>query len=157
MPTSPKRSKTSEKPKKTVPVAKKPAVPAKKKPRVPAEKPGWGIDLVRRCVGALDDKKAASIEVIYVGEDSSITDYFVIATGTSDPHLRALRVELEKAIYAVVPAGRVRVQNEPNSGWCVVDAFDVVVHVLSAEQRANYNLEKLYAAGKKIPLKSLHA
>ena len=128
---------------------------AKKKSVAETIKPGHGLDLVRRCVNALDDKKASSIEVIYVGENSSITDYFVIATGTSDPHLRALRIALEKAIDAVVPEGAVRVQNEPGSGWCVVDAFDVVVHVLSAEQRENYDLEELYSSGEKINIKKL--
>ncbi len=123
-----------------------------KKVGVPAEKIGHGIDLVRRCVRALENKKAAKIEVIRVAETSSVTDFYVIATGTSDPHLRALRVELEKEIDAVVPAGSVRIQSEPNSGWCVVDAFDVVVHVFSAEKRDFYNLEELYSSGTKIEI-----
>lgn len=103
-------------------------------------------------VAALEEKKASAIEVIYLGEKSPVTDYYVIATGTSDPHLRALRIELEKAIHEVVPAGQVRIQNEPNSGWCVVDAFDVVVHIFSEEQRKNYALEELWKDGEKIEL-----
>ncbi|MGN0835409.1 MAG: ribosome silencing factor [Candidatus Spyradosoma sp.] len=135
--------------------AKKPAgtVRAKaKKAAAPVEKIGHGMDLVRRCVAALEEKKARDVEVIRVGESSSVTDYYVLATGTSDPHLRSIRIELEKAIDAVVPEGTVRIQNEPGSGWCVVDAFDVVVHVFAAEQRARYNLEELYASGEKISL-----
>lgn len=132
--------------------------PAKKacsraKKSVPAEKPGFGMDLVRRCVVALEDKKAVNIEVIRVAEQSSVTDFYILATGTSDPHLRSIRIELEKVIDAVVPAGTVRIQNEPNSGWCVVDAFDVVVHVFAADMRSLYNLEELYASGEKISLK----
>lgn len=119
----------------------------------PAEKPGHGMDLVRRCVAALEDKKAVNIEVIRVAEQSSVTDFYILATGTSDPHLRSIRIELEKIIDAVVPAGTVRIQNEPNSGWCVVDAFDVVVHVFAADMRSLYNLEELYASGEKISLK----
>ncbi len=123
-----------------------------KKPRAVEEKPGHGLALVRRCVKVLKDKKAAKVEVIRVAETSSVTDFYIIATGTSDPHLRALRVELEKAIDEVVPQGGVRIQNEPGSGWCVVDAFDVVVHIFSAEKRSFYNLEELYSTGKKIKL-----
>lgn len=108
--------------------------------------------MVKRCVAALEEKKASAIEVIYLGEKSPVTDYYVIATGTSDPHLRALRIELEKAIHEVVPAGQVRIQNEPNSGWCVVDAFDVVVHIFSEEQRKNYALEELWQDGERISL-----
>lgn len=107
---------------------------------------------MKRCVTALEEKKAAAIEVFYLGEKSPVTDYYVIATGTSDPHLRAIRIELEKAVHEVVPAGQVRIQNEPNSGWCVVDAFDVVVHIFSEEQRKNYALEELWKDGEKISL-----
>lgn len=126
--------------------------PAKKKAPAVKENPSAGIGLVKRCVAALEEKKASAIEVIYLGEKSPVTDYYVIATGTSDPHLRALRIELEKAIHEVVPDGQVRIQNEPNSGWCVVDAFDVVVHIFSEEQRKNYALEELWKDGEKIEL-----
>jgi len=155
-----KRATTNKAPAKKT-VAKKSAVPAKKtvaKKNVPAKKstvpenPSAGLGLVRRCVAALEEKKAAAIEVIFLGEKSPVTDYYVIATGTSDPHLRALRIELEKAIEEVVPAGHVRVQNEPNSGWCVVDAFDVVVHIFSEAQRKNYALEELWKNGERVQL-----
>lgn len=150
-----KKSASSARAKK-IPVEKSsPASIAKKKnsasrKTLSSSEIGKGMDLVRRCVEALENKKARDIEVIHVGANSSVTDYYVIATGTSDPHLRSIRIELEKVIDGADPSGTVRVQNEPNSGWCVVDAFDVVVHVFSAEQRALYNLEELYAAGEKI-------
>ncbi len=151
-----KRTATTKKAPAKKTVAKKSVVPAKK--NVPAKKsavpenPSAGLGLVRRCVAALEEKKAAAIEVIFLGEKSPVTDYCVIATGTSDPHLRALRIELEKAIEEVVPAGHVRVQNEPNSGWCVVDAFDVVVHIFSEAQRKNYALEELWKNGERVQL-----
>lgn len=135
---------------KKTPAAKKTAT--KKKTPAVVENPSVGLGLVKRCVAALEEKKASAIEVIYLGEKSPVTDYYVIATGTSDPHLRALRIELEKAIHEVVPAGQVRIQNEPNSGWCVVDAFDVVVHIFSEEQRKNYALEELWQDGERISL-----
>ena len=142
--------KTAGTPAKKTCAAKK--SPVKKKAPAVKENPSAGIGLVKRCVAALEEKKASAIEVIYLGEKSPVTDYYVIATGTSDPHLRALRIELEKAIHEVVPAGQVRIQNEPNSGWCVVDAFDVVVHIFSEEQRKNYALEELWKDGEKIEL-----
>lgn len=107
---------------------------------------------MRRVAGALDEKKALGIQAFFLGEKSPIADFYVIATGTSDPHLRALRIALEKVFAEAVPAQNVRVQNEPNSGWCVVDAFDVVVHIFSAEQRANYSLEELWRDGERIEL-----
>lgn len=143
--------KTSAAATKKTAVAKKSATP-KKKPAAATEIPSTGLGLVRRCVAALEEKKASAIDVFFLGEKSPVTDYCVIATGTSDPHLRALRVELEKAIEEVVPAGQVRVQNEPNSGWCVVDAFDVVVHIFSEAQRKNYALEDLWKNGERVQL-----
>lgn len=114
--------------------------------------PVAGLELVRRCVAALEEKKAVETEVFFLGEKSPVTNFCVIATGTSDPHLRALRIALEKAIEDFDPEQRVRVQNEPNSGWCVVDAFDVVVHIFSAAQRANYALEELWSVGERVEL-----
>ena len=61
-------------------------------------KPDSTLPLLADIVRCLDDKKAEDLRVLKVGAQSSITDYLVLATGTSEPHLRALRVELEKAI-----------------------------------------------------------
>ena len=58
------------------------------------------LDLARLCCRALEEKKAGELRVIDVSALSSITNYIVIATATSEPHVRALRVELEKALDA---------------------------------------------------------
>lgn len=55
------------------------------------------LALLAEIVRALDDKKAIDLRVLRVSAQSSITDYLVLATGTSEPHLRALRVELEQS------------------------------------------------------------
>jgi len=103
----------------------------------------------------LDEKKAGDVRVLHVGEKSSITDYLVIATGTSEPHLRALRVELEK----VIDASGTRIvgmdTGQPRSGWLVVDTFDVMIHVFTEETRRRYSLEKLWNDAKEIPLDAL--
>ncbi len=101
------------------------------------------LELVKACCRALDDKKAADLRVLDVSEQSSITDFLVIATATSDPHLRALRVELEK----VIDASKTRIvgiETAQDSGWTVVDAFDVMIHLFSADRRTQYGLENLW-------------
>jgi ribosome-associated protein len=100
------------------------------------------------CV-ALDDKKAGDIRVLRVSEQSSITDYLVIATGTSEPHLRALRVELEKVIDA---SGTriVGMDTGIHSGWLVIDAFDIMVHIFTPENREKYSLENLWKDAEEI-------
>jgi ribosome-associated protein len=101
------------------------------------------LELVKLCCRALDDKKAGDLRVLDVSGQSSITDYLIIATATSDPHLRALRVELEK----VIDASRTRIvgiETSLESGWTVVDVFDLMVHLFSADRRAQYGLENLW-------------
>jgi ribosome-associated protein len=98
---------------------------------------------VQLCCRALEEKKAGEVTVLDVSAQSSITDYLVIATATSSPHLRALRVELEKALdgAGVHLVGMDTVQE---SGWMVIDAFDVMVHLFLADARARYGLERLW-------------
>ena len=101
------------------------------------------LELARRCAAVLDDKKAGDLRILDVSEQSSITDFLVVGTATSEPHLRALRIELEKALDA---AGDriVGMESERESGWLVVDLFDVMVHVFLPEVRSRYRLESLW-------------
>lgn len=119
-------------------------------------KPLPPLELVKLCCRALDEKKAVDLRVLDVSEQSSITDYLVLATGTSDPHLRALRVELEKAIDA--SGTRILgMETAQDSGWFVVDAFDVMVHIFSADTRAHYGLENLWKDAVEVSVPKLLA
>jgi len=91
----------------------------------------------------LDEKKAGELAVLDVSEQSSITDYLILATATSEPHLRALRVEIEKALDAAA-VKIVGIEARQESGWLVVDAFDVMIHLFLAEKRELYGLERLW-------------
>lgn len=99
--------------------------------------------LLKLVARALDDKKAEDLRVFDVRAQSSITDYLVLATGTSEPHLRALRAELERVLDgARVPI--IGVEATEGSGWAVFDAFDVMVHLFTTENRSKYRLELLW-------------
>jgi ribosome-associated protein len=114
------------------------------------------LGLVKICARVLDDKKAEDIQVLDVSAQSSITDFLVVATATSNPHLRALRVELEKAI----DASRNRIvgmEVADDSGWTVIDAFDVMVHLFLGERRKQYGLENLWKDATAVPLSRLLA
>lgn len=105
------------------------------------------------CKG-LDDKKAVDLKIIDVVGLSSITDYIVIATGLAETHLRALRIEVEKVIdeQGAKIAGMDRNQQ---SGWLVVDAYQIMVHLFTAEARKKYALEQLWRDGRDITIASL--
>ncbi len=112
------------------------------------------ISLLRTLVSALEDKKADQLKVLHVSGVSNITDYLVLATGNSEPHLRALRIESEK----VLDAAKVKIagmeQGGFNSGWTVVDAYQVMVHLFTPEQRHNYALDKLWKDADEVDLKT---
>jgi ribosome-associated protein len=110
--------------------------------------------LLSLIVKALDDKKAVNLRVFNVGQLSSITDYLVLATVAAEPHLRALRVELEKVIDGE-RAKIVGIDMTKGSGWTVVDAFDVMVHLFTAENREKYRLDTLWKDAAEVPLADL--
>jgi ribosome-associated protein len=111
---------------------------------------------VKICCRVLDEKKAEDLKVLDVSEQSSITDYLIVATATSLPHLRALRVELEKALDAA-NTHLVGMEATEESGWLVIDAFYVMIHLFLAEPREKYGLERLWRDAMDISVKQLLA
>ena len=112
-----------------------------------------GIDLVRAAVRALDEKKAEDIEVIKITELSVVADYFVIANGTSNTHVRALAGEVEDQLSKLgVEADHIEGRA---TGWILLDYGSVVVHVFHKESREYYNLERLWADGKVIDIQDM--
>jgi len=94
-------------------------------------------------VESLEDLKAVDITVLDVRNMTTVTDYMVIASGTSDRHVRALlnNVVEEVKKRGVRPLG---VEGERDAQWGLVDLGDVVVHILLPQVREFYQLEKLW-------------
>lgn len=113
--------------------------------------------LLRTLITALEDKKADDLKVLSVGGVSDITDYLVLATGNSEPHLRALRIETEKVLDAAKAKIAGMDSGGFNSGWTVVDAYQIIVHFFTVEQREVYALEKLWKDAPEVDLKTLLA
>ena len=83
---------------------------------------------------------------------TNLTDYCVVASGTSAPHLKALTTEVQHAMKQHgVPARR---SGLPESGWVVVDCLDAVIHIFAPEARAYYAIEGLWKGATSIPLAS---
>lgn len=114
------------------------------------------LELVKMCARALDEKKAGDLVVLDVSAQSSITDYLILATATSEPHLRALRIELEKALDQA-QVHLVGVEAPQESGWIVIDAFEVMIHLFLAPMRERYALERLWQDAAAVPLEKLLA
>jgi ribosome-associated protein len=101
------------------------------------------LEEIRCAVNAIEDKKGEHIKILDVRGKSSITDYLVLATATSEPHVKALKVSLDAALKeaGVQLIGEDR---EVGSGWLVVDAFDFMVHLQTEEMREYYSLDLLW-------------
>lgn len=133
---------------------KKTTKPARKAPARPAARVKPAEKLIKQLVQALDGKKAEDLRVLDVSELSSITDYLVLATGTSEPHLRALRIELERVLDEH-KARILSVDTSKGSGWTVVDAFEVMVHLFTPENRDKYRMELLWRDATELTLAKL--
>ena len=106
--------------------------------------------LAQLCRELAENKKAENIVVIDVRKLSSVTDYFVLASGTSQPHLRAIVEEISSKLrddYDLRPS---RAEGAASGTWVVMDFFDVIVHVMHTETRARYDLEGLWGDAKKL-------
>jgi ribosome-associated protein len=108
------------------------------------------IDLALRCSELADKRKGEEIVILDVHELSSITDFFVIASGTSEPHLRAIVEEIEEGLVrdeGIRPKSR---DGSVSASWVVLDYFDVIVHVMHPKVREQYDLEGLWSDAPKL-------
>lgn len=102
------------------------------------------------CREFADNKKAENIVVLDVRKLSSVTDYFVIASGTSQPHLRAIVEEISSRLRDDYDVRPTRAEGSTGGNWVVLDFFDVIVHVMHAETRKHYDLEGLWGDAKSV-------
>lgn len=97
-------------------------------------------------VDALDDGKAQDIVKLDVRNMTSVTDFMIVASGTSSRHVKAL---VDNVAEKVKEAGRkpIGVEGEDGGEWVLLDLDDALVHVMLPKVREFYNLEKLWSLG----------
>lgn len=106
---------------------------------------------VRRAAGAALEKKAFDLVILDVQGVSSVTDYFLVCSGRSAPHLRTIT----EAIRDVLKEDGVRplhAEGVADSGWVLLDYGDVLVHVFLEDVRAYYALERLWGDAPSVPV-----
>jgi ribosome-associated protein len=114
------------------------------------QEPMTGEETARLCAKYADDKKAEDITILDVRGLSPITDYFVICTASSPPHLRAIQSEIDDQMiveHGMRPRWR---DTNYESQWLVLDYGDVMVHMFQQEKREFYGLEQLWSDAKKV-------
>lgn len=104
------------------------------------------LQLAHALVQSIEDKKGENILLMDIAGQSIFADYFVIANGTSERHLRALADAVSDIADQTLKRRQVlrRVGEQAESGWILLDLGAVVVHLFSPEQRKYYNLEGLW-------------
>ncbi len=111
------------------------------------------LEIAKEIVKVLDNKKGMDIKLIEIAEHSIVADYFVIVTGTSNTHVKALADETE---YELSQKGV-----EPHhiegraTGWILLDYSSVLVHIFTGESREYYNLERLWQDAKTIDISDI--
>ena len=94
----------------------------------------------------LDDKKGIDIQIINLEGKTVLADYFVLATGTSTPHIRALCDEVQIKMKDIYHTEASHVEGYQSGRWILLDYGNVIVHVFHSEDRAFYSLEKLWSS-----------
>ena len=100
-------------------------------------------ELVEVAKEALGEVKALDIQVIDVRDKHSLTDYMIIATGTSNRQINAMLDKVRELVKAkgVMPLGE---EGKGESDWVLLDLNDVIVHMMTAAARQFYDLERLW-------------
>jgi ribosome-associated protein len=112
------------------------------------------LELAENAVKILDAKKAQSLKLIGIRDISILADYFVLATGTSSTHVRALADEVEFRLREL-GAEPERTEGYRSNSWVLQDYGSVVVHVFTEDSRSFYDLDRLWKDGRQVDLSGI--
>ena len=107
-------------------------------------------ELTKLAVAALEDRKAEDVTVIDISEISPIADYFIIANGTNQNQLQAMRDAADEACVKVQ-----QIEGNQSSTWILMDYGDIIIHIFSKEDRLFYDLERTWRDGKVVDVSDL--
>ena len=105
-------------------------------------------------VEALEDKKAEDITIIDISGVSVLADYFIIADGSNRNQVQAMADSAEEALGRAGYDAK-QIEGYQSANWILMDYKDIIVHVFSKEDRAFYDLERIWRDGKQITKEDL--
>ncbi|MBI5385029.1 MAG: ribosome silencing factor [Verrucomicrobia bacterium] len=106
--------------------------------------------LALACRKFADDKKAENLVVLDVRKLSSVTDFFVIVSATSEPHMRAIAEEISEKNREKNGERPRAVDGTLRASWMVIDYVDVIVHIMRSDLRSHYDLEGLWGDAPRV-------
>jgi ribosome silencing factor RsfS/YbeB/iojap len=115
-------------------------------------------ELAEYCAAIANDRKAENVKILEMSKLSVMSDYFVLCTANSEPHIRAISNRIGKDVrdkFAVRPKS---VEGTPASEWILMDYFSVLVHIMTPAKRDTYQLESLWGDAPEVEaVKTLEA
>lgn len=109
------------------------------------------LEKAKKTAACLDNKKGRRITVLEVGELTSISDYFVIASGGSAAQVKAMADEVTEKLHGE-GYEPVHIEGYNIATWILIDYSDVVVHIFLEETREFYDIERLWTDAKNIDI-----
>ncbi len=111
-------------------------------------------NMARIAVDALEDKKAQDVTIIDISNVSVIADYFIIANGTNRNQVQSMADNVEEKLGKAGFTPK-QIEGYQTAGWILLDFRDVIVHIFSEEDRAFYDLERIWGDGIKVTKEDL--
>jgi ribosome-associated protein len=110
-----------------------------------------GLEIALKAAEIAIDKKGTNPVLLDVREISGVTDYYLIISGSSAPHLKAMFIEIQRllkkdGVYIHRRTG------DPTAAWMVLDYFDLVIHIFSEEAREYYGIEELWDQAPRVDI-----
>lgn len=107
------------------------------------------LELAKEAAKTLNNKKGMDIRILRIENISSLADYFVFATGTSNTHVNALADETEFHLKEIGIAPH-HVEGYRSNSWVLIDYGNVIVHIFTDESRQYYDLDRLWQDGEQV-------
>ncbi len=109
-----------------------------------------GEKLALACAEAADETKAENIRIFDLRGISTLTDFMIVCSGNSQPHLKAIVRDIEGRVRDKGSDPATHTEGRAATRWVVIDFIDVMVHVLDQEMREHYALEDLWGDAKEL-------
>ena len=104
-------------------------------------------EMTQAVVAVLEEKKGNDIESLNVTEKTTLADQFVLASGTSNVHIKTLAESVEEKMKDAFGIHPDRIEGMDSRSWILLDYGDIVVHIMMPEDRLHYQLESLWRSG----------
>lgn len=116
----------------------------------PAKQAADGLKLALAAARVAEDNRGRDVVVLDLRGQTSLFDYFVLATGSSIRQLHAISEEINHCLKAEYGQKRLSLEGYQTGGWVLMDYGDVVVHLFDAAHREYYDLEHLWGGAKRV-------